>query len=66
VPFPGWPQAAPAGGVESSAGVVTSAALIMVAVFAAFAALLLIDRKILGVGTAERATRARAIAGRPP
>jgi len=38
--------------------VVTSAARIMVAVFSAFAALSLIDRKILGVGMADCATRA--------
>jgi uncharacterized membrane protein YdfJ with MMPL/SSD domain len=49
VPFPVWSQAALAGGVAGSADVVTSAALIMVAVFSAFAALSLIDRKILGV-----------------
>ena len=40
------------GGIASSAGVVTSAALIMVAVFSIFAALSLIDFKILGVGMA--------------
>ena len=40
------------GGISSSAGVVTSAALIMVAVFSIFATLPLIDLKILGVGTA--------------
>jgi uncharacterized membrane protein YdfJ with MMPL/SSD domain len=40
------------GGIASSAGVVTSAALIMVAVFSIFAALSLIDLKILGVGMA--------------
>ncbi len=40
------------GGIASSAGVVTSAALIMVAVFSIFATLPLIDLKILGVGTA--------------
>ena len=41
-------------GIASSAGVVTSAALIMVAVFSIFATLPLIDLKILGVGTAVR------------
>ena len=40
------------GGIASSASVVTSAALIMVAVFSIFATLPLIDLKILGVGTA--------------
>jgi putative drug exporter of the RND superfamily len=40
------------GGIASSAGVVTSAALIMVAVFSTFATLPLIDLKILGIGTA--------------
>jgi len=40
------------GGIASSAGVVTSAALIMVAVFSIFATLPLIDLKILGIGTA--------------
>ena len=40
------------GGIASSAGVVTSAAMIMVAVFSIFATLPLIDLKILGVGTA--------------
>ena len=40
------------GGISSSAGVVTSAALIMVAVFSIFATLPLIDLKILGIGTA--------------
>ena len=39
-------------GIASSAGVVTSAALIMVAVFSIFATLSLIDLKILGVGMA--------------
>jgi putative drug exporter of the RND superfamily len=37
-------------GIASSAGVVTSAAVIMVAVFSIFATLSLIDLKILGVG----------------
>jgi putative drug exporter of the RND superfamily len=40
-------------GIASSAGVVTSAALIMVAVFSIFATLPLIDLKILGIGTAS-------------
>jgi RND superfamily putative drug exporter len=40
------------GGISSSAGVVTSAAFIMVAVFAVFATLSLIDLKILGIGMA--------------
>ena len=40
------------GGIASSAGVVTSAALIMVAVFSIFVTMPLIDLKILGVGTA--------------
>jgi RND superfamily putative drug exporter len=39
-------------GTASSAGVVSSAALIMVAVFSIFVSLPLIDLKILGVGTA--------------
>jgi RND superfamily putative drug exporter len=39
-------------GIASSAGVVTSAAFIMVAVFSVFATLSLIDLKILGVGMA--------------
>jgi putative drug exporter of the RND superfamily len=39
-------------GIASSAGVVTSAALIMVAVFSIFATLGLLDLKILGIGTA--------------
>jgi RND superfamily putative drug exporter len=39
-------------GIASSAGVVTSAALIMVAVFSIFATLSLVDLKILGIGTA--------------
>ena len=46
------PQQAIVGGIASSAGVVTSAALIMVALFSIFATLPLIDLKILGVGTA--------------
>ena len=44
------PREAIVGGVSSSAGVVTSAALIMVAVFSIFATLPLIELKILGVG----------------
>jgi putative drug exporter of the RND superfamily len=39
-------------GIASSAGTVTSAALIMVALFSIFTTLPLIDLKILGVGTA--------------
>jgi RND superfamily putative drug exporter len=39
-------------GIASSAGVVTSAAFIMVTVFSVFATLSLIDLKILGVGMA--------------
>ena len=46
------PKEAIVGGIASSAGVVTSAALIMVAVFSIFATLPLIDLKILGIGTA--------------
>jgi RND superfamily putative drug exporter len=46
------PKQAIVGGIASSAGVVTSAALIMVALFSLFATLPLIDLKILGVGTA--------------
>jgi putative drug exporter of the RND superfamily len=42
-----------AGGVASSAGVITSAALIMVAVFSVFATLSLIDMKIFGIGMAS-------------
>jgi putative drug exporter of the RND superfamily len=45
-------QDAVVGGIASSAGVVTSAALIMVAVFSIFATLSLVDLKILGIGTA--------------
>jgi len=44
------PQEAIVGGVASSAGVVTSAALIMVAVFSIFLTLPLIELKILGIG----------------
>jgi putative drug exporter of the RND superfamily len=46
------PQEAVVGGIASSAGVVTSAALIMVALFSIFATLPLVDLKILGIGTA--------------
>jgi putative drug exporter of the RND superfamily len=46
------PRDAITGGVASSAGVVTSAALIMMAVFSIFATMPLIDLKILGIGTA--------------
>jgi putative drug exporter of the RND superfamily len=46
------PKDAVVGGIASSAGVVTSAALIMVAVFSIFATLPLVDLKILGIGTA--------------
>jgi RND superfamily putative drug exporter len=46
------PADAVVGGIASSAGVVTSAALIMVALFSIFATLPLVDLKILGVGTA--------------
>ena len=47
------------GGIAGSAGVVTSAAVIMVAVFSIFATLSFIDVKMLGV---ERAPRARSAA----
>ena len=46
------PGQAIVGGIASSAGVVTSAALIMVALFSMFSTLSLIDLKILGAGTA--------------
>jgi RND superfamily putative drug exporter len=46
------PKQAITGGIASSAGVVTSAALIMAAVFSIFTTLPLVDLKILGVGTA--------------
>ena len=46
------PTEAVVGGIASSAGVVTSAALIMVAVFSIFVTMPLVDLKILGVGTA--------------
>jgi RND superfamily putative drug exporter len=45
-------RAAITDGIASSAGVVTSAALIMVAVFSVFATLSMVSLKILGVGTA--------------
>jgi putative drug exporter of the RND superfamily len=45
-------QEAVTGGIASSAGVVTTAALIMVAVFSIFATMPPIDLKILGIGTA--------------
>jgi RND superfamily putative drug exporter len=52
-----WQQGSPAKqaiaeGIGTSAGVVTSAALIMVAVFSIFLTLPLIELKILGVGMA--------------
>jgi RND superfamily putative drug exporter len=46
------PEEAIVGGIASSAGVVTSAALIMVALFSIFVTMPLVDLKILGVGTA--------------
>ena len=46
------PREAVVDGIASSAGVVTSAALVMVAVFSIFAAMPLVDLKILGIGTA--------------
>jgi RND superfamily putative drug exporter len=46
------PKDAVVGGIASSAGVVTSAALIMVALFSIFSTLSLVDLKILGIGTA--------------
>ncbi|HEY3953275.1 MAG TPA: MMPL family transporter [Streptosporangiaceae bacterium] len=46
------PREAVTGGIASSGGVVTSAALIMVAVFSIFVTMSLIDLKILGVGMA--------------
>jgi RND superfamily putative drug exporter len=46
------PKDAIVGGIASSAGVVTSAALIMVALFSIFSTLPLVDLKILGIGTA--------------
>jgi putative drug exporter of the RND superfamily len=46
------PKEAVVTGIASSAGVVTSAALIMVAVFSIFVSIPLVDLKILGVGTA--------------
>ena len=44
------PEEAIVGGIASSAGVVTSAALIMVAVFSIFVTMPLVDLKILGIG----------------
>src|SRR6516165_6611729 len=44
------PREAIVGGISSSAGVVTSAALIMVALFSIFATLPLIELKVMGVG----------------
>jgi RND superfamily putative drug exporter len=46
------PKEAVTGGIASSGGVVTSAALIMVAVFSIFVTMPLIELKILGVGMA--------------
>jgi len=46
------PKEAVVEGIASSGGVVTSAALIMVAVFSIFVSMPLVDLKILGVGTA--------------
>jgi RND superfamily putative drug exporter len=46
------PADAVVGGVASSAGVVTSAAVIMVAVFSVFATLSLIQLQMLGIGLA--------------
>ncbi len=46
------PKQAITGGIASRAGVATSAALIMAAVFSIFTTLPLVDLKILGVGTA--------------
>jgi RND superfamily putative drug exporter len=46
------PREAVTGGIASSGGVVTSAALIMVAVFSIFVTMPLIELKILGVGMA--------------
>jgi putative drug exporter of the RND superfamily len=45
-------RAAIVGGIGSSAGVVTSAAVIMTAVFSVFITLTAIEEKILGVGMA--------------
>lgn len=44
------PREATVGGIASSAGVVTSAALIMVAIFSIFLTLPLIELKVLGIG----------------
>jgi putative drug exporter of the RND superfamily len=46
------PQEAIVGGIASSGGVVTSAALIMVAVFSIFTTIPIVDLETLGVGTA--------------
>jgi putative drug exporter of the RND superfamily len=46
------PREAAVGGIASSAGVVTSAALIMVAVFSIFLTLPFIELKVLGIGMA--------------
>jgi putative drug exporter of the RND superfamily len=46
------PREAITGGIASSAGVVTSAAVIMMAVFSIFVPMPLIELKIIGVGTA--------------
>jgi putative drug exporter of the RND superfamily len=46
------PREAITGGIASSAGVVTSAAVIMMAVFSIFATMPLVELKIIGVGTA--------------
>jgi RND superfamily putative drug exporter len=46
------PREAVVGGIASSAGVVTSAALVMVALFSIFVSISLVDLKILGVGMA--------------
>jgi RND superfamily putative drug exporter len=46
------PKEAVVGGISSSAGVVTSAALIMVALFSIFVTMPLVDLKVLGLGTA--------------
>jgi RND superfamily putative drug exporter len=46
------PRDAITGGIASSAGVITSAAVIMMAVFSIFATMPLVDLKILGTGMA--------------
>jgi RND superfamily putative drug exporter len=70
-----WTRGVPAkeavaGGIASSAGVVTSAALIMVAVFSIFVTMSLLDLKILGLGMAAAvlidATVVRGVLARPP